>query len=101
MTGGRRLRPGVHTLDVGVDLGLTGNNSVDVPPDDRSEVVHRHQVVRPRHCYDRRSVLPTDCECVLAARGLLRQQRRGCGIERVAVEVHIFETDFFREGTRF
>ncbi len=100
MTGPRCLHPGVHALDVGVDLGLAGDNSVDVPPDDRPEVVHRHEIVRPRHCYDRGAVLPADCECVLTAGGLLGQQRRRCGIERVAVKVHIFEADLFREGTR-
>ena len=70
----RRLRAGVHAIDVGVDLGLAGDHGVDVPPDDRPNVVHRHDVVGSRHDYDRGAVLPADGERVVAAGRLFREQ---------------------------
>jgi hypothetical protein len=36
----------VHALDVGVDLRGAGDDGVDIPPDDRLDVVHRKDVVR-------------------------------------------------------
>jgi hypothetical protein len=91
----------VHALDVGIDLGRTRDDGVNVPPDDGSDVVHREHVVRSRHGDDRRAVLPADGEGVVPTSELLRQERRGCGVEREAIEVDVFEADLAGERTRF
>jgi hypothetical protein len=74
---------------------------VYVPPDNGSDVVHREHVVRSRHGDDRRAVLPADGEGVMPTSELLGQQRRGCGIEREAIEVDVLEPDLTGERTRF
>ncbi len=73
---------------------------MNVAPDGRTQVVHGHDVVRPGDGHYGRAVLPADGECMVATGGLLGKQGRGCGIERVPVEVHIFEPDLFCQGTR-
>jgi len=100
VSGDRWLRPAVHTLDVGVDLGYAGHDRMDVPTDDRPDVVHGHDVVRPGHGDDGSPILPADGERVVATRGLLGQERRRGSIQRVAVEVYVLETDLLREGAR-
>jgi hypothetical protein len=65
----------VHPLDVGIDLGGTGDHGVDVPTDDGPDVVHREHVVRRCHSDDRRAVLPPDREAVMPTGELFGKER--------------------------
>ena len=64
------------------------------------DVVHRHDVVRPRDGHDRRAVLPADRERVVTTGSLLGEQGRRGGVERVPVEVDVLEADLLGERTR-
>jgi hypothetical protein len=74
---------------------------VDVSADDGANVVHGEHVVGRADGDHGRAVLPTDCEGVVPTRELLGEERCGGGVQRVAVEVDVFQSDFAGEGARF